>query len=522
MTAIGNILNFAQGAQALKQGNVNLQRSQATLPADIARAQADSTTAQAGAQTAQQANVERQNVMQYVQQNGITDASGNIDIDRLNKDIPAIAPQTGTSYLSNWQTLGKAQTDANQAKLNFTGDERKIVGNLYGVLGRANVTDPKVIGSELDNLATQYPDNKNMQKYIQSAKVGLAQAQPSPDLPKHLVTQSQALLSPGEQQSQLSPQVGLTHTGGEQLPTVTQPAVGGNAPSITVGASGTGIADTLPPTTTRFNQATGAQEYVGNVPGGASPGGARTVMQGDPATVIKQLSAIPDPQQRSEALEGYKQQLSGMFNGGQASPVQAGPALGQPQVADAVVGDWKNVSDAAKTASQDIGVLQTIKQHATGAVTGVESDRRSYAAGIAGLLGMDSGQIEKTDTDLLAKNANMLAAQGGHTDAERTLASAMNPNNHMTKEAIQQAANQVIGQRQLALERQRYLQPYVSNPTVYNQKATEFNQVADPRILQLPNMSQAEKVQMKAAMSPQEQAQFGQKIRSMQQLGILR
>ncbi len=202
---------------------------------------------------------------------------------------------------------------------------------------------------------------------------------------------------------------------------------------------------------------------------------------------------------------------------------QLGP--GGPQAASAsgtgVGQNWQEVNASAQKAAQDIGVLQEIKKYAPGAVAGVVQDRRAFITGIAGLIGMDAAQLEKTNTDLLAKNSNMLALAGGDTNLAKELAQVANPNVHMTKEAILKAADQVIGQRQLAIARQKFLLPYISNPVMYNHALTEFNSAADPRVLQLPNLSDKEKIDMKKSMSPAEQKAFGEKIRKMQQLGIL-
>ncbi len=137
---------------------------------------------------------------------------------------------------------------------------------------------------------------------------------------------------------------------------------------------------------------------------------------------------------------------------------------------------------------------------------------------------MDAGQMAKTETDKLAKNANMLALAGGNTDLARTLAEMANPNSKMTPEAIKAAADQVIAQKKLMLAKQAFMQPFkaLNDPDVYSRALTQFNAAADPRILQLGDMTEAEKVKMKAAMSDAERAEFGEKIRKLQGLGIVK
>lgn len=210
-----------------------------------------------------------------------------------------------------------------------------------------------------------------------------------------------------------------------------------------------------------------------------------------------------------------------------AAPIPAGNPPGFEAnvagTADTVNKDWASTAQSASTAAQDIGVLQNIKKYAPGALTGVESDRRAFTAGMAGLLGMSEEQMAKTNTDLLAKNSNMLALAGGNTDLARTLAESANPNTKMTPQAIQAAADQVIAQRQLAIAKQRFLQPFkaLNSPEAYTKALTAWNEIADPRVLQIKDMSGPELAKMKAAMSAGEQADFRRKIVRMKELGVL-
>ncbi len=217
-----------------------------------------------------------------------------------------------------------------------------------------------------------------------------------------------------------------------------------------------------------------------------------------------------------------------MAGGGNRAPVPAGnpPGLEASAAgsADTANRDWTSTTEAAKTASTDIANLQNIKRFSGSAQTGIGSDRRAFVAGLAGLLGMDAGEMSKTSTDLLAKNANMLALAGGDTNLAKTLAESANPNTHMTKEAIMEAANQVMSQRQMALAKQDFLRSYkaLNSPDSYNKALTEWNKVADPRIFQWEHMDAGEKKSMKGSMSAKEQADFRKKIERAVELGIVK
>lgn len=226
MNTIGSMLDVARGAQALKGQRQQIESQGLEL------------------QKQRQANDERLRLQDFMSQPDNFQTNGRIDLDKVNKAIPAIAPLTGAKVIEHLTTLGNAQTGAEQAQLGFTGQERSIVSGLFGILGRAGVKDPKQVSAELDNLKAQYKDSPAMVKYIDNAKVGLQNAPPGDHLTKTLITQSQALLSPESQQS-LNPTATLQNTGSQLTPIVTQPAVGGNAPNIS--ASSTGLPLTVSP-----------------------------------------------------------------------------------------------------------------------------------------------------------------------------------------------------------------------------------------------------------------------------------
>jgi hypothetical protein len=295
------------------------------------------------------------------------------------------------------------------------------------------------------------------------------------------------------------------------------PAVSNNQQSAVINtapfAAGTGVGQPiagtqqqqqLPPTTPVFNAGTNTPGYLGPQP----PQGKITGNAPDEATALRIVQ------------EASKR--------GQGATIQSGPALGVPEsvagTAASVNKDWDAATESAKTASTDIANLENIKRFAKGAMTGVEADRRSYLSGLAGLLGMKEGELAKTNTDLLAKNANMLALAGGDTNLAKTMAESANPNTHMTKEAISEAANQIIAQRRLALAKQEFMRPYkaLNDPDVYNKALIEFNKNADPRALQWLHMSLEEKKSLKASLSPQEHDALRTKIQRLSELGILK
>lgn len=189
-------------------------------------------------QQAQQANAERIATQNFMQNPDNWQTDGRIDLDKINKVIPQIAPMTGMNTINNLTVLHKAETDATSAKQKLAQEQRQILSGPIGVLGRAGVTDPKQYADALDQVVQQNPNNPELARAAGAMKVPFLMAGPGEHIPKMGVSASQQFLSPSEQQSSLSPSVRLTDTGNALQETVTQPAVAGNAPSMSMTGRG--------------------------------------------------------------------------------------------------------------------------------------------------------------------------------------------------------------------------------------------------------------------------------------------
>ncbi len=371
-----------------------------------------------------------------------------------------IAQQTAPAQIQQMQAAGQ------QALLSLNDEQRKSVGTFISAqAGNA----PEVVKAKLDALAEFQPQLKPAIDYAWAA---------------HLAP----TMNDKAQFSDAVKKVGLsTMSVPEQFQARTA-----QGPTVSTGQQ-----------TAVINQGVAADTPVGAV----APG---TLAQQQ----IPVGSQVFNPQTNAPALVGP---------GGGMGP-QAAPALGAPEAAAGAVApvsqDWQSTVAQGTKAQQNIGVLQNIKQFAKGASVSVGSDRRTFINGLAGLIGVDAGEIAKTDTDLLAKNANMLALTGGNTDAARALAEMANPNVKMTESAIREAADQVIGQQKIALAKQQYLQQYAGNPQAYTQKLTEFNKVADPRTFEFASKDPDERRAMLSRMSPADKAELKAKMEALHNLGI--
>lgn len=521
--SLGDILGVAQGVQNLRTSKIAQQRQGVALEQEQ------------GALDARNAVGQVISDPQYHDPN-----TGLFDMDR---GAAAIVKADPKNYVAGdiIKSLAQANNDlitVKKASLGLADTSRTLLGSTVGALATKPDLSKADIASSLDQLRAQAPDAAPI---IDVWERGLKSLPDDPKALQGVVMKARAqVMPPGTQQVAQTPS-GIQVDNGQQSAVVnTNP---GAAPVGSV-IPGTAVQKQLPPTTPVFNSEAKQPGYLG--PTGAAPAAAGPSPNVSPAAQQladqQRLRILMDERAREANNPNATERASNLHaldieiadaqrRVGSAGPaaksgfVASGPALGTAEnvagTVDAVNKDWQATVESARNASQDIGVLQNIKKFAKGAVMGVEADRRAFMAGMAGLLHIDAGELAKTNTDLLAKNTTMLALAGNDTNLARTMASMMNPNNHMTPEAAEDAANQLVAQRKLALAKQQYLSHFKGDPELYTQKLTQFNQIADPRILQLPDMTLEEKARMKAAMSPTEQREFGRKIREMQSLGLV-
>jgi hypothetical protein len=176
------------------------------------------------------------------------------------------------------------------------------------------------------------------------------------------------------------------------------------------------------------------------------------------------------------------------------------------------------LADAAQAPTR-IATLQGIKKLAPEAFVGVGGARKELAAGIAGAVGWNIYDAEKTATDELAKNTNLLTLAGGNTDAARAIAEAANPNKKMTVQALKDVTDQLIGMEKMKLARANFLSPVQNDAAQFTQRQQQFNTLADYRLFQ--DMTAETVAKLKASMSPTQQAEMSAKIRQAKQLGII-
>ena len=182
--------------------------------------------------------------------------------------------------------------------------------------------------------------------------------------------------------------------------------------------------------------------------------------------------------------------------------------------------DFNKTQMEANEAQPRIATFQNIKKLVPDAFTGVGGERKKFLAGVANAINVDVYTLENSTTDELAKNSAILQLAGGNTDAARAIASIANPSGKMTKDAIINITDQMIGMEKLKEAKANFLAPVSNDPAAYQRKLSQFNLVNDYRIFQESNPEQIKK--LKASMSQEEQNAISAKIKLARQMGLIR
>lgn len=226
--SIGDMINTARGAQAYQQ-------AQQLNP--LAVQQQQQVVAKGGIELGQQiqADRERKNLQEFFNNPDNFQTNGRIDIDKINKAVPAIAPFTGQDVISKYTTLGKAQTEAVGAKQNLTQEQRSMIAQRFSILGRLGVDKVEPYIQEMDMMIKENPDNPDYIRLLNSYKtIWQTEMKSGPDLPGKAIAGAQTLLTPSQQQSQFTPSISTQ----DGRTVVTTPSVGAKQPTAEVGTAG--------------------------------------------------------------------------------------------------------------------------------------------------------------------------------------------------------------------------------------------------------------------------------------------
>jgi hypothetical protein len=436
--------------------NVDLSpKNQPTSLADLLKLQAYSyqgDVAQQEAAKAKQAGMEREIFQGFMQSGRWKNANGDIDIDIVNSTLPAIMPLTGFEYAQKLNQVSKNTIEARDAQLNFDQKERGVVASVYASLANAGIQDPKIYSAALENLKTEFPNSKNIHRYIDSAisnlKIGTDPNKPNPELPKNALLKSNELLSLEKQHELAAPKAALTTVGGQTAVTTTTPAFGGNKPKIEVEPLGGGGSGTPTPASTQ--------------------------------TQTKQTSKLPKLISEDESLR-YTPQTSGITN--------------TNKFQDAAYERGNKIIQTANASLQGQADLQEnirkVERHieaASGSKVG-----QAYEKAKQYLLGNEQlDTLKKSIAQVQARNAELMGLN--RSDASQQLNEKLSGNENIDQKALEGIMQQVKAESKAAELFTKGINKYLDMRGDINGKIqaekfkSKWAEHYDPRIFQIDNI----------------------------------
>ena len=548
--------------------SLSLAKNRATFDADVARSKAESSTAESGAEV-NRANIQPL-IRQQAAQTSSAQSKASVDsqsiagnVRRTNADAStaesgaAVGQGTiGSRIDQSTAAASTAQTGAQSAGVDLN---TKRTQNSAQAL-QALISDPAITakGSQYDP-AKAVASIKRISAYAIETGQDPARVNATAD---RMISASgteggssqvlrgivQSMLTPNETVASANPQNTYPNNGKFQTPTAQNPysaqfnadknqarIVNDNGPNTETILPNGQKAVTGPPALQQGDQ--GFTPPTGNM-----PQGQRNLAIGratEDIAALRREAAIPGKnadQMQTLSSEHAKAQVR--LQQAQAMPADTDPRYpnaipntlpaGQ---ADSIAATQKGINDHyrglqdnAASSAQDIGVLQNIMSHAKGASTGIGSEKAAIAQAIFGKLGITKAQESSVDYDMLAKSSAMLALAGGNTDAAKSLATAANPNSHMSEEAIRQAAQQIIAQKKMTLEGLKIFQPLKDmsdrgHPEAYSAMIPKYSANADPKTIEFSSMTGPQREQFKSSMSPEKQKAFRAQMLMMESMG---
>ena len=190
----------------------------------------------------------------------------------------------------------------------------------------------------------------------------------------------------------------------------------------------------------------------------------------------------------------------------------------------------KIVSDHFQQATNNVasaplleGIAQNIKTYSAKAVTGTEQDKLAFVNGILDQLGVGKAGDLKTATDLMEKNMAQLAKNSpAATDAARVVNQLASPHPTMNKEAIKEAADQIIGQVRMSKDIYKSFLPHMlrGDQAGYLDKLDKMSGITDARVWQFEALDKAGQAAMLSKMTPEDLASFRQTVERAEAMGF--
>lgn len=251
-------------------------------------------------------------------------------------------------------------------------------------------------------------------------------------------------------------------------------------------------------------------------------------------TSIDRVSDEPSKQMLREHLADMERQRANLQRTNpQGTPgIQTGPALGSKEGATNAQNElstsWTQQQSAHQTAQTNVAILNQMRDLSDRAITGYEPDRRTLLTKLGAYVGIPGMDEKASATDLYNKYGSQLitglAQKGGmSTDAARDLVAMGSPNSHMQPAAAKEAIDGLVAREQLTQARTEVLRPYATqrDPVAYQNAATTFDKVADPRVWQWMSIKDPKAKAAFAAKVYSTDPSFPGRITTLEKLGVL-
>lgn len=460
---------------------------------------------------------ERQGLQQFMSNpSNYTDKDGNVDFNAAMSGVMKVAPTTGLPVVQNLLTAQKQHVEATSALSKLDDDNRTRVANVLSTIPPDAPAD--VVNQSFEALGKAY--GGKIDPWITLAKQGYTQAQQKgPQAVADYLTRAARSVLPQETQQRMDTPEGSMVDDGQHIVGLNQkPGVRG----YSQGSPMFSVQKQLPPTTPTVGP-NNQPGYVGPQGGDAMPPNlafANSTPQQRAAMSVQSLqkeialaqAANDPPQAKAERLQILNQELrkaQAELGAGGAAPapapatgfVPSGPVPGANESKGGTIqvnnDHWAKLNQQAESSQTLESVIQNIKALAPKAVTGTLAGRTAFVNGALNALHLGdkiSGDLQK-DTDLLEKNmAQLNLGTPAATDAMRTIVGAARPHGTMNAGAIEEAADQLMGQIRAnravrnALTVPKRIQDQKGDPTAYTHTRQHMEELADPRIFQYEAM----------------------------------
>lgn len=254
---------------------------------------------------------------------------------------------------------------------------------------------------------------------------------------------------------------------------------------------------------------------------------ALSLAGGGPAAKPVQMTLPPTAETVDE--HGQRRFIGAPPGAKPAAPIAAGAPLGLQATEEGKAAIVKQHfgEQVANVGSASLleGIAQNIKSFAPKAIVGTEQERLAFVNGILEKMGVGGASDLKTATDKMEKNMNQLVQNSpAATDAARVVRQLASPHPTMNAKAINDSADQIIGQVRMSKDLYKTFLPHVvaSDVPGYLKKLSDVSDVTDARIWQFEAANKEERKKMVAEMRPEDRASFKAKIMKAEQLGFFK